>query len=812
MTHDTIDSMTSSSPSMDPQISALLDRLRGWIRAYVWLQGLALALIVLGVAFWLSLGFDWSVEPPRAVRGFMLGVVAVTAAAVIYRFILRRAFVSFSDQNLALLIERSFPKFGDSLVTAVELSQSSSALPRNSQDMLAHTRRAAQVQSGQVELPKVFRWRPLIVQGGLAALLVVSIVGFALARADMFQTWRERAFLQSDALWPRFTQLDVAGFDRPVKVVRGSDLEIHVRATGVIPETVDFRYLSDDGGQGHESMTREGRADPNSGDGQQFVYTVKSIASSLRFDIRGGDNRIKNLRIQVVESPRLSDWALHGELPEYLHRPPLNPPVSGQVRLPRGTKVTVKALSNKPLLEVTLQRKEGDQLLPVATQSFAAGSNQRQIQFDLGTLMDDENLLFSLVDVDGIHSRDPIPLTLSATLDEPPKVSLHLRAIGTSITPDARLPLEGEIFDDYGVASGWFEYAVVDGKTGKRDQPSETPDKPTVQRQDFRGKFAGRQSEKFDRARDEAFDLRALKLPEGKTLAAGQRLLLQFKAADTYALEAQPNVAATEQLQLDIVSPDQLQTTLQARELALRRRFETIIDEATKTRDALANLNFKEGTAGKTPADEKPAPAAKPSDKTAARSTTQATAPGRGAEPEDALTRPDAKSTPEASDAAGAELSPRLRRQIGVSRALENCERTATETASLAGAFDDLVDEYVNNRMDADHPEVVVKLREQIAIPLHQIADVRLNSLQAQLRKLEASLADLAAAQTGKQQTVEQFDATLVEMRQVLGRMLEVEEYNKLVEQLREFVLSNGKLGDEIKQLQKQEARRKLEE
>ena len=56
-----------------PRIAALLSALRMRIRGYVWTEGLATIVVVLGVAFWLSLAFDWLFEPPWQFRAVMLG-------------------------------------------------------------------------------------------------------------------------------------------------------------------------------------------------------------------------------------------------------------------------------------------------------------------------------------------------------------------------------------------------------------------------------------------------------------------------------------------------------------------------------------------------------------------------------------------------------------------------------------------------------------------------------------------------------------------------------------------------------------------
>ena len=72
--------------------------------------------------------------------------------------------------------------------------------------------------------------------------------------------------------------------------------------------------------------------------------------------------------------------------------------------------------------------------------------------------MEDTTLLFDLHDADGIRSRDPVRLVLAARADDVPVVALRLRGISTAITPQARLPVVGDVRDDYGLSRLWFEY------------------------------------------------------------------------------------------------------------------------------------------------------------------------------------------------------------------------------------------------------------------------------------------------------------------------------------------------------------------
>ena len=69
-------------------------------------------------------------------------------------------FVQLRNRSLAVLVERQFPQFQDSLVTAVELDElrETSSLQ---QEMLQQTREQAERHVGEVQLDRVFNYWPL---------------------------------------------------------------------------------------------------------------------------------------------------------------------------------------------------------------------------------------------------------------------------------------------------------------------------------------------------------------------------------------------------------------------------------------------------------------------------------------------------------------------------------------------------------------------------------------------------------------------------------------------------------------------------
>src|SRR5262245_33674796 len=90
--------------SLPPEISGLLSRLRWRIRAYVWLEGVSLAVIWLGATFWLALALDYLPvlagigEMPRAARAVLLAVIAGALALIIYRWLFRRLLARLADR------------------------------------------------------------------------------------------------------------------------------------------------------------------------------------------------------------------------------------------------------------------------------------------------------------------------------------------------------------------------------------------------------------------------------------------------------------------------------------------------------------------------------------------------------------------------------------------------------------------------------------------------------------------------------------------------------------------------------------------
>jgi hypothetical protein len=288
----------------------------------------------------------------------------------------------------------------------------------------------------------------------------------------------------------------------------------------------------------------------------------------------------------------------------------------------------------------------------------------------------------------------------------------------------------------------------------------------------------------------------------------GDRVMVALKAADNCALPSGANIGQGERYQLDVVAPEQLLSMLEGRELMLRRQFEIIYQEMADTRDGLARIDFS-SQGGQKPTDDKAG--SEPDDSSADKSGSGAARKKpAGAEPGDQAgeeARPDESPQERAQRLAKRALE---LRDVQVTRGLDNGDRSAHETLTVAESFDDIREEMVNNRVDT--PELQTRLKDQIADPLRHISREMFPELRARLTQLRRVLDDPAAGRMQLKLALDQSDAILVEMKSVLDKMLELETFNEVVDTLRSIISEQEKLNQETLRRQKEELKNKLRE
>ncbi len=778
--------MSDHEGKLDPRIQTLLDSLRWRIRAYVFFQGLGLALIWLGVTFWISLALDYlpvlagAREMPWEARGALLLLVSVVLAWLLYHGVLRRTLVPLSDRSLALLIERRFPVFRDALVTAVELrGETDHAEPY---DAALLDRTAAQARAGteQVHLRQIFRLAPLVRSLlGAAAMLATLALFYAVSPPALARSL-QRLYLLDDRPWPRQAQIEVVGIellgsedgertgdlpqlefgaDRRVKVARGSNVRVRARArlgAAVVPELCILHYGTDDGQRGRVVMNRMRRT---RGQYQEYAFEgrpFQGILASVRFDVVGYDHRVRDYGLEVVDPPTIVAAEADCRFPEYLVDErlslwlPRTVPLTPGTQLPRGTELQIRARANKPLERVELFHPESGER--VVLPPTGPGPEAYEFQYPIPALDGDLTLDVTLYDTDRVVSERPYRMFIAAVADEPPEVNVRLHGIGSAVTPNVIVPIEGTIQDDYAVDRAWFEWEVARG--GANEAAAER-----VQDQlEFTVGSGGRA--------ESAVDFRELRSRSTAPVALqpGDSLSLVVRAADRYDLNGGPNVGSGDRYQLDVVTPDVLLSLLESREIGLRRRFELIVGEMKQARDDLNRVRYP--------------------------------VPPRGLEwddvpPEDREAEPDPETVAERQQAL---------RLLRSQQALQQTRKSMHEVLGVAASFAAVRQELINNRVDtADRMQ---RLKDLISDPLQAIGEQRFPELEASVEQLEAVLT--AALDAGQFQpevargeatdALAQVDQILAELEEVLQQMLDLETFSELLEIVRQMIEDQQRL------------------
>jgi hypothetical protein len=385
--------------------------------------------------------------------------------------------------------------------------------------------------------------------------------------------WTRRMVLLDDTPWPRRVRFDAVGFhDGSLTVARGSDVEVLVRATttsGPVPDLVELRSR---GGVGKTIETaRMGTRGGATADGQLFAQIIEAVGDDLELEVRGGDGRLRGLRVHVVEPTTLAGVTIRYVLPAYLGGGERSPPYSRVVPIPRGSSVSITFSTSKKFsiarLTGRFATEHGSDAPPetILAEVTSADRPTNSIAATIPTLDADGTLALTLTDTDGIAPREPFAVSLAAVPDEPPTVSLRLADISGAVTSKARLPVVGTLADDYGLTDAAIQLT--------RDNDTTRHPVPRV-----------RGGETLVEIGPDAPEIVPL---ERLGLRPGDRLALNAIARDTCGLAATPNTTQGDTWTLEVVTPEALQASLEAREILLRRRFEAAVDDLVLARRGL---------------------------------------------------------------------------------------------------------------------------------------------------------------------------------------------------------------------------------
>lgn len=770
------------------------------------------------IAFWLAFALDYLPvrfgysELPVWGRVVLLTLAVAAVTWVFYKLVLARLFVKLKDVSMAMLVEKRYQQFNDSLLTTVSDLAKPDEVDATAQSsrgvLLASTKAKAEALAGEVDVLKVVRGDSLRRSGWIFAALLCSAAMLVVAKPSVASLAFKRLYLLDEQKWPRQSQIELSGvtvkrdqviesipeltavlkpIDGVITVAKGSSLSMAVTAVEStqsengrqrklqIPETCWLNFRALDGSGGSEPFKRIGS--PRDGEQSYSLQgpPLDNVMGDLTFDVLGGDDRTEVLTIHAVDKPVVEKTWLHLRFPRYMVDENTTAYVdqveewNGQKIVPMGTRVEIQAQAKSELSKVYVRRvdvsgeasdsasSEPMQVLPVTGDRF---------QLELPFVQQETSLEFFLCDVDGVVNDKPHVVTIGTVVDQPPDVDCRLVGIGKAVTPDVQIPFNIKLEDDYGLGKAWVEIEIGGGL------PMEEP-------LDIQG---GNVQTKIDfRERRESLGEK-FRLP----VEGDQQLSLVVAASDRFDLGgAEPGVGFSDRYDLKIVSPDELLRILEQAEVGQRRRLEQIVREVKELRDYLVRA------------------------KSSVRDDSSAVVePGdRGANVES-----------EAGDQTSDDPQRDELRRLFAQRAILQNEKSMQEVADCAEAFEDFRLQLINNRVSADarqkrfEQQVIGPLRVTIESPMTELAKL-LSRLEKQLRAIEVAGDDEQDLVTLRQESdrlavdsIELTDRVLVDLNSILALLIKHETQNELLDIVRQMIEQQKALQERTKKQRQKKA------
>ncbi|MBR5161377.1 MAG: hypothetical protein IKW80_07080 [Thermoguttaceae bacterium] len=758
---------TEKTPSTDA-VKRLMNRLRGITRRRALTYGFTKLVVELGLWFFATLILDKMFEPSPVIRGIVLAASAVWFIYRIVVYIIRPMFRPISDESMAALCAVTFPEESELILTAVHPADP------EGQDPQLWTQTVEKANALADQLLRSGRLRAAFdnkrsFRGWFKAIaLVAAVVGLHYYNSMYLPVWFSRVICLSSDLWPRQARIWVDGFaedaNNPIgriKIARGDDLDLRVWADAdrpLVPKRVTMDYRDSNGVHRYATMVRQGavneteqpasKPDNASADSHSaplsFTFTLRGVLNPLTINFRGADVQLRGLYIDVVESPVIVKAQLRLTYPKYMNKKDRVVNVSDSTQIPFGTKATLVLTPNKPLQSVTAQLTavDGSKTSPAVTFIKSSDASQPDsFQLDLGELTSELSASFSLLDEDNLKSRKDASFAFSILPDAVPSPALAAKGMGVACTIDAIIPISGTITDDYGVSFARFAYTIT--RRGEKLTG-------TIPIADWADR-------PLDVKVNTTFE------PVKADVLLDDSISLCIETGDGYDLpeERNPNVAQTPTTTLEIVTPQRMRTILEATELNLRRHFETVFDEVKTTRDLFNSISIQ-----------------KEEQKN--------------------------ESEGEGDSASFTPTVPVAVRLLHADRAVQNARKNMQEFLAEAESFEDLVDQMVNNHIDT--PEWKSRLHDGIAVPLTKIANESFTELEKRLIKFRTAMEsdDWSALPGLKTAAATQFESVVVQLDAVLAKMLQMEDFNEAIEELRSIIKKQEKMEDDMKAKQKE--------
>ena len=445
-------------------LSALIAQTRGRLERILALHGACSVLLV--AVLWLlgAYALDRTLELPAAIRLFHLGLLVLLPALAFRREWWRPWRARPNEDGLAILIERAHPQLSSVLVSAIQLEKQ----PDGSPELIAATVKQAEQAAQRIDLGTVFDARPARRRLSWLALTLLVSMGVVWADPEGVRIFAAR-MNGAEVAWPRRTQLEMelrAGVPvdpaQPltVRVARGTDVPIVVRAKGETPDEVELIWS--DGRRQTLAATARG----------EFSALLRGVSADVELWARGGDDQDEQPRAKllVMVPPDITSMAVVVEPPAYAQ---LAGSIvrDGDAKVLQGSRVTVHVRTDPPETTGFARLEPEGREIALESTAFPVTEGEPAVLGLSFSFIADKTtrFRFGLTDADGLQNPDPGLYGIDVLEDRAPRVDVWSPARSDyDTTSQGWLIIRARAEDDFGLRSLLLQSQPLQGEVVQR--------------------------------------------------------------------------------------------------------------------------------------------------------------------------------------------------------------------------------------------------------------------------------------------------------------------------------------------------------
>ena len=411
-----------------------LEDFRKQVRRVKLAEGIAGAIVGLGLSYLLLFGLDRIFETPVLVRCSLLSA-GMVGLGLFLPLKLHRWFWQLRKlEQVARLLRRSLPRLGDHLLGVIELARSDGDNHRSQTLVQAAMQQVDEASRSQtfntaVPNPRHVHW--------IAAAVTVCLLGAIGILTIPNAAWNTaKRWIMPWGNIERYTfaQLDLNANEKVVAFAEPFHVPVNLKdSSSWQPKTATAQYKQ------QNPVTAQLLAGG-------YVFKIPPQRAAGALTLRAGDDKEK-IHIRPLPRPELLSLDASVQLPQYLkyEEPLIRDGRSGKIAVLAGSRVRLVA---------TISREIGEGRYGEKVAEIDASS----LKTEWFSVDADQNIKLGWTDIHGLQSKEPFHLQLDPVDDNAPSVQAR-----TSL--DDRILLEDEVAtfdifakDDYGIRQVGLEW------------------------------------------------------------------------------------------------------------------------------------------------------------------------------------------------------------------------------------------------------------------------------------------------------------------------------------------------------------------